>query len=303
MRNAYIRAIQELAGNDERIMALVADNGAIVFDSFRRDFPDRFINFGIAEANMVSVAAGLAACGKIPFAYTIAGFLTMRAFEQVRNDVCMQRQNVKLVGVGGGMAYSNLGPTHHSLEDVAVMRVLPEMKIICPGSPKEAYAATIAAATIDAPVYLRLEATKEKEIYEGDCHFEIGKGVILREGSDIAIISYGSIISEALTVAADIEKLGVSVAVVNMPTVKPIDADLIESLAGKVRQIISLEEHNIIGGLGSAVGEVLLERDCRSVKFTRMGVNDAFAVGYGPRSYLRDQCCIGTGDILRACQE
>ena len=138
MRNAYLKVLYELADKDPRVLALVADNGAIVYDRYRRKFADRFINFGIAEANMISVAAGLASTGKIPFTYTISCFLTMRAFEQIRNDVCLQKMNVKLVGIGAGFVYGNLGPTHHAVEDIAIMRVLPNMKVVCPADHFEA---------------------------------------------------------------------------------------------------------------------------------------------------------------------
>ncbi|MEW6103060.1 MAG: transketolase, partial [bacterium] len=148
MRNAYLSKLYELAKENEHIVALVADNGAIVYDKYRKDFPDRFINCGISEANMISVSAGLASCGKIPFAYTIGCFLTMRAFEQIRNDICLQRMNVKLVGIGSGFVYSNLGPTHHTTEDIALMRTLPNMTIFSPIDPLETKKATIEAARI-----------------------------------------------------------------------------------------------------------------------------------------------------------
>jgi transketolase len=151
MRNAYISAMYELAREDERIMALAADNGAIVYDEYRRDFGDRFINFGISEANMISVAAGLASCGKIPFAYTIACFLTERGFEQIRNDVCLQKMNVKLVGIGAGFGYSDLGPTHQAVEDIALMRALEGMTIFSPADPEKARQATRAAAAMEGP--------------------------------------------------------------------------------------------------------------------------------------------------------
>jgi len=199
MRNAYIAAVHDLAGRDSQILALVADNGAIVFDRYRKDYPDRFINFGIAEANMISVAAGLAACGKIPFAYTIAGFLTMRAYEQIRNDVCLQRMNVKLVGIGAGFAYSDLGPTHHTVEDLALMRILPGMTIFAPCDPQEARRVTFAAAQIDGPVYIRLATGGSPRVYDTDMTFEIGKAVSLHEGNDLTIVTTGHIVPEVLS--------------------------------------------------------------------------------------------------------
>jgi len=287
MRNAYIKAVYDMAGIDRNVLALVADNGAIVFDDFRRDYPEQFINFGISEANMVSAAAGLASCGKIPFAYTIAGFITMRSYEQVRNDVCLQRQNVKLVGVGAGMRYSSLGPTHHATEDIAIMRVLPGMNIIVPASPREAYAATRYAAEIDGPVYIRLEATKEPEFYPEGYEFQLGKGIVLREGSDITFIAAGSIVHDVLKVAGMLAEKGIGARVINMPSIKPIDKENIVQAARETGIIVTVEEHSIIGGLGSAVGEVLLEHGCGHTVFRSLGVEDHFCKGYGTHAYMK----------------
>ena len=211
MRNAYLSTLYQLAKSNKNILALVADNGTIVYDKYREDFTGRFINFGISEANMISVAAGLASCGKVPFAYTIANFLTFRAYEQIRNDVCLQKMNVKIVGIGAGFVYSDLGPTHHSTEDIAVMRVLPEMIILSPSDPLEAVKATNAAAHIVGPVYLRLATGGTPKIYESDYVFEVGKGVTLREGNDMAIIATGSIVHEAVQAVNELEELGISV--------------------------------------------------------------------------------------------
>jgi len=295
-----------MARENSNILALVADNGAIIFDDFRRDFPEQFINFGISEANMVSAAAGLANCGKIPFAYTIAGFITMRAFEQVRNDVCLQRQNVKLVGVGAGMRYSSLGPTHHATEDIAIMRVLPSMNIFAPASPREAYAATCYAAQINEPVYIRLEATQEPEIYGEDYEFQLGKGVVLNEGGDITFIAAGSIIHDVLGVAGKLKEKGIQARVINMPSIKPIDKDIIEKAARETGKIVSIEEHSIIGGLGSAIAEVLLERRCGDIIFKGMGVQDCFCKGYGSHAYLKARNGLAPEQImenaLRICR-
>ncbi len=303
MRNAYIKAIYDMAKEDKNILALVADNGAIVFDEFRKDFPEQFINFGISEANMVSAAAGLANCGKIPFAYTIAGFITMRAFEQVRNDVCLQKQNVKLVGVGAGMRYSTLGPTHHATEDIAIMRVLPSMNIIVPASPKEAYAATRYAAEIDAPVYLRLEATKEPEIYGDDYVFQLGKGVLLAAGRDITLFAMGSIVHDVLQVAGKLLENGISARVINMTTIKPIDKEIIEKAALETGRILTVEEHSVIGGLGSAAAEVLLEKRCADINFKSIGVQDCFCKGYGSHAYLKAKNGLAIEQIMESALE
>ena len=307
MRNAYIKAVYDMAGENKNILALVADNGAIIFDEFRRDYPEQFINFGISEANMVSAAAGMANCGKIPFAYTIAGFITMRAFEQVRNDVCLQKQNVKLVGVGAGMRYSSLGPTHHATEDIAIMRVLPDMSIIVPASPREAYSATRYAAQIDGPVYIRLEATKEPEIYPEDYEFRLGKGFVLREGKDMTFIAAGSIVHDVLEAARLLEEEGIAARVINMPSIKPIDKDIIIQAAQETGKIVTVEEHSIIGGLGSAVGEVLLEKGCGAVGFKAIGIKDSFCKGYGSHDYLKANNGLGieqiVGQAIEICRQ
>ena len=281
MRNAYLKALYELAQRDENILALVADNGAIVYDEFRRDFPDRFINVGIAEANLISLAAGLAACGKIPFTYTIAAFLTIRAAEQVRNDVCLQKTNVKLVGIGAGFVYSDLGPTHHATEDLAFMRALPGMTIICPADPHEAYLATFAAAHLKGPVYLRLTGSKTPSLHDQDYRFEIGRGVTLCTGDDLTLISTGMITHEVLRAARLLQQNGINARLLHLPTVKPLDAEIILAAARETGALLTIDEHSVTGGIGSAVAEVLAEQAETPVKFKRIGLADTFAQSYG----------------------
>jgi len=299
MRNAYLAALYDLAKEDSRILALVADNGAIVYDKYRQDFGQRFINFGIAEANMISIAAGLASCGKIPFAYTISSFLTMRAFEQIRNDVCLQKMNVKLVGIGAGFVYSTLGPTHHAIEDIALMRVLPNMTIVSPADPLESTKATIAAAQIDGPVYLRVSVGGTPKIYEKDYEFKIGQGIILKEGKDIAIIATGGILCEVLQAVDELEKLGISVRLINIHTIKPIDKKIILKAAYDIGVILTVEEHSVIGGLGSAVAEVIAEGHNSPFKFNRLGLNDTFPEGYGTYQEMKEGNGLSRSGIVR----
>ncbi|MFH1593953.1 MAG: transketolase C-terminal domain-containing protein [Candidatus Omnitrophota bacterium] len=288
MRNAYIEALYGLAKNDNRILALVADNGAIVYDKYRKEFPDQFLNFGISEANMVSVAAGLASCGKIPFAYTISAFLTMRAFEQIRNDVCMQKMNVKLVGIGAGFVYSDLGPTHHAVEDIALMRALPNMTILSPADPMESRKITFAARKIDGPVYIRLATGGSPQIYSRDYEFKTGQGVTLKEGRDITFIVTGGILKDVLEAAYELEESGISARVVNIHTIKPIDKEIILAAARDTRTIITVEEHTIFGGLGSAVAEVILEEGNMPVRFKRLGLKGVFPSGYGTYQEMKE---------------
>ncbi|MCX7748455.1 MAG: transketolase [Clostridia bacterium] len=303
MRSAYLSALYDLASENKNILALISDNGAIVYDKYRTDFPDQFFNFGISEANMVAAAAGLASCGKIPFTYTISNFLTMRAFEFVRNDVCLQNQNVKLVGTGAGFVYSTLGPTHHATEDIALMRVLPNMTIVSPGSPLEVRRATLEAAKMVGPVYLRLGTNKEPEIYDNSYVFEVGKGVVLNNGYDITVVSTGAIINEVLQVSSDLKKEGISARVINIHTIKPIDNEILIQAVNETGAILSVEEHNINGGLGSAIAEVILENLNSPVIFHRMGLKDVFCKGYGSHKELRAVNGLSAEHIKKWCLE
>lgn len=302
MRNAYIAALYDLAKGNKRLIALVADNGAIVYDKFRKDFPGQFLNCGISEANMISVASGLAACGRIPFAYTIASFITMRAFEQIRNDVCLQKMNVKLVGLGAGFVYSNLGPTHHATEDIALMRSLPGMTILSPADPMETRKATFAAAEINGPVYLRLATGNTPLIYKDDYAFKVGSAVTLREGNDITIISSGAIVYEVLKAAEELEKLNISVRLINTHTLKPIDKAAILKAAAETKAILTVEEHTVIGGLGSAVAQVIAENVKTAVKFKCLGLNDVFTSGYGSYDEMKEINGLSQAHIIKSAK-
>lgn len=299
MRNAFIAALYDLTKRDERVVALVSDNGAIVYDQYRKDFPDHYINVGIAEANLVSVAAGLAHCGKIPFAYTIAGFLTMRAFEQIRNDVCLQRTNVKLVGIGAGFVYSNLGPTHHATIDLALMRSLPGMTVLSPADPLESRKATLAAAEREGPVYLRLATGGTPVLYKEDYDFQIGRGVTVRQGQDLTLIATGLMVQEALQAASELQENGISIRLINLHTIKPLDEEIILQAARETRAILTVEEHSIMGGLGSAVAEVLAEHAEGLVRFKRMGLRGVFPEGYGSYQDMKEMNGLSCKDIVR----
>ncbi len=299
MRNAYVDTIYNLAKNNRQIMSLNADIGAIVFDKFREDFPDQFINTGVAESNMISVAAGLAHCGKIPFTYTIIPFITMRTYEQIKNDVCLQNTNVKIVGVGAGLVYSTLGPTHHALEDIAIMKVLPNMKIISPADPIEAKKATLEIAEIKGPVYLRLGTAGEPTIYENDYEFIMDRGIELKTGEDATIITTGSITHDVLIAAKELEQDNISVRVININTIKPIDKKIILKAARETGTILTVEEHYIEGGFGSSVASVILEENMSQIKFKRLGIQDYFCSFYGNHEELKSHYGIGKYDIIR----
>ncbi len=295
MRTAYLDTLYELARKDKRVYALISDNGAIVYDQYRRDLADQYLNLGISEANMIGMAAGMASCGKIPFAYTIGAFLAYRAYEFIRNDVCLQNQNVKIVGTGAGEVYSALGPTHHSTEDLGGLRSLPNLTIICPASPMEVKKATIAAYEHSGPVYLRLGTNKEPEIYGHDYDFMIGKAVTVKSGKDITLIGTGSILKDILDVSKKLEEKGIGARVLNIHTIKPIDKEAIINAVDETGRIITVEDHNIIGGLGSAVAEVIAEYG-KSVKFRRIGLHN-FSSGYGTYEQVKKGNGIGVEEI------
>ncbi|MEO5358608.1 MAG: transketolase [Nitrospirae bacterium YQR-1] len=286
MRNAYIKALYELTGRNEKIISLIADNGAIVFDKYREAYPQRLINAGIAEANMISMAAGMASAGFIPFAYTISNFITFRAYEQVRNDLCLQHMNVKLVGIGVGFAYSNLGPTHHNTEDITVMRVLPGLTIFSPSDPLETYNATVAASEINGPVYLRITTGGTPKIYNTPYDFKPGLGVTLTEGGDVTIIATGSIVHETLQAVDILKNSGINAKLINIHTIKPFDREIVLKAMRETGIILSVEEHSVTGGLGGCIAEIIAETG-RSVKFKRLGLNDSFPQGYGTYDEMR----------------
>lgn len=302
MRTAYLDTLYDLAGKDKRVYALISDNGAIVYDKYRRDLAGQYLNLGISEANMLGMAAGMASCGKIPFAYTIGAFLAYRALEFIRNDICMQNMNVKIVGTGAGMRYSALGPTHHSTEDLGCIRSLPNLTILSPASPMEVMKATRAAYEHNGPVYLRLGTNREKEIYEKDFPFEIGKGITLFDGEDITIIGTGNILAEVLKAREILEKEGISARVINMHTIKPLDREIVIKAIHETKAIITVEDHDIIGGLGSAVAEVIAESG-RAVRFSRIGLREHFAVGYGTYDDMVKQNSVCADEIVLRCRE
>ncbi len=298
MRTAYLDTLYDLASKDKKVFALISDNGAIVYDKYRKDLAAQYLNLGISEANMLGVAAGMASCGKIPFTYTIGAFLAYRAFEFIRNDICLQKQNVKIVGTGAGEVYSALGPTHHSTEDLGGLRSLPNLTILCPASPLEVKKATLAAYEHDGAVYLRLGTNREPEMYNADYIYQIGKGIILRPGTDITLIGTGSILNDIMTAADILAKEGIAARVINMHTIKPIDREIILQAAEETKGIITIEDHNIIGGLGSAVAEVIAEAGT-GILFKRLGLQ-SFSNGYGTYAQVKETNGIGINQIISA---
>ncbi len=279
MREAFIRTIGKVTKQNSNVLCIVGDIGAYLLRQYIKDFPDNYYNFGAAEANMIGVAAGLAMSGKIPFVYTITPFVTSRCYEQIKDDVCYNRANVKLVGIGSGVSYGIYGSTHHSLEDIAIMRVLPHMTVISPSDPFEVEEAMLAAAKFVGPVYIRLTLVSKPLNYTRG-KFQIGKARIIKKGTDAAIIAAGDMVSIALAGAEILEKDNIYASVINMHTIKPIDATLIKKLSRECKAIVSLEEHSAIGGLGSAIGEVLSQYPKNRARFRIMGFDDVFCKEY-----------------------
>ncbi|MBF0409941.1 MAG: transketolase [Candidatus Riflebacteria bacterium] len=302
MRDAYINTLYQLTERDNSVFSFVADNGAIVFDRYRRSFPNNFVNFGIAESTMVSVSAGVSSCKKIPFIYTIIPFLVMRAFEQIRNDICMQKMNVKIVGIGAGVSYSTLGPTHHAIEDLALMRVLPNMKIFSPADALETKKATEAAYSIEGPVYIRLGTSKEPAVYNTDYDFQIGKGILLKDGKDVTLIATGNSVHDAKLASDILARDSISVRLINIHTIKPFDNEIVIKAAEETKAIVTIEGHSVIGGLGSAVADTLAEYK-NSVRFKKIGFNDCYCSEYGSFEEMKESCGISVRNIVETVKQ
>ena len=297
MRKAFNEELLKAARQDKRIHMILADIGYGEIEPFANEFPERFINCGVAEQNMTGVACGVALAGNIAITYSIANFPTLRCLEQVRNDVCYHNANVKIVIIGGGMAYGPLGVSHHSTEDLAIMRALPNLKVIAPCDIYEARSAVHAMLAYDGPVYYRCGYKGEKNLHTGPVNFEIGKALKLREGKDAAIIFTGTIGINALQAADELEKQGYSIKLISMHTIKPIDIAAVLD-AAETGCVVTLEEHNICGGMGGAVAEALMDNGAGNIRFKRMALPDVNVCKIGSEEWLRDQYGLGVADIV-----
>ena len=283
-REGYGRALLTLGEKHSDVVVLDADlAGATKTGVFAKAYPDRHFNCGIAEGNMMCVAAGLATTGLVPFASSFAMFAAGRAFEQVRNSIGYPHLNVKIGATHGGISVGEDGASHQCCEDFALMRSIPGMTIICPADAEEAYAATLAAYEHSGPVYLRFGRLAIPDFHEAGFHFQIGKGEVLREGSDVAIIANGLLVYEAIQAGQLLANQGINAMIINMATVKPLDEELVLAAAAKCGKIITCEEHSIVGGLGEAVCSLLCEKLPTPVR--RIGVNDVFGHS-GPAAAL-----------------
>lgn len=285
MRASFFDMLVDLSKDRDDLFVLTADLGFKLFDTFKSQCSDRFYDVGVAEANMIGIAAGLSLTGRNVFCYSIIPFLVMRAYEQIRIDIAYHNLNVKLVGVGGGFTYGMEGITHFGLEDLALMRSLQNMSIVVPADLWEARKLARIACDYPGPLYIRLGRTGEPQIHEAEPAFEIGKPMILRDGKQIALICLGNMVHIGLQVADLLQSRGLSATLVNMHTLKPVDAGFIRQLAGAHEWVFTLEEHNVHGGIGSLVAEVLIESSYRG-SFKRFGIPDLEKV-MGNADYLR----------------
>lgn len=284
-REAYGKALVKLGKMNDDVVVLDADlSKSTKTNDFLKAYPNRFFNMGIAEQNLVGAACGLAAAGKVPFASTFAMFATGRAFEVIRNSVCYPKLNVKIAATHAGITVGEDGGSHQSVEDISLMRSIPNMTVVVPADGIEAEKMIFAAAEFDGPMYIRLGRSAVPTIFEEDYNFEIGKGVVLRDGNDVTIIACGIMVNEALIAADMLKEENINARVINMSTIKPIDTDLIIKAAKETKAIVTAEEHSVIGGLGSAVSEVVSESNPIIVK--KVGMNDCFGESGTPGELL-----------------
>jgi len=297
MRNTIINTIFESAKINKNIVLLTADLGYSVLENFQNQLPEQFCNVGIAEQNMIGVAAGLALSGKKVFVYTIVPFATMRCFEQIRIDVCYQNLDVTIIGVGGGYAYGTLGTTHYAIEDIAIMRSLPKMKIISPADKIEAKLLIGQVLEQQGPFYIRLNRGGETDIHKSDnIDLKIGDGIQLSENSEILLISTGNITQCSVEAADRLAAEGIGVTVVSLSTLKPVNKEYLSKILSGKKYVFSLEEHNINGGLGSIVAEFMAENQI-SAKFSRLGINDEYLKEIGKQDYMRDLAGISSEKV------
>jgi transketolase len=303
MRTAFIETLFELAKKDERIVLVVGDLGFGVVTRFMQELPKQFVNAGVAEQNMTGLATGMALSGKIVFTYSIANFPVIRCLEQIRNDVCYHNANVKIVGVGAGMAYGSLGISHHATEDIAIMRSLPNMTVLAPNDPVEAELATRAAVTHGGPCYLRLGRAGEPKVHDSNIEFQLGRAITLREGSDLTIIATGGLLKNALIAADNLLQQGIYSRVLSMHTIKPLDNSAVLAAARETPIIVTVEEHTIIGGLGGAVAEILSEISSPKATLVRIGLKDDFSCEVGDQEYLREFYGLSSEAIAKKARE
>ena len=303
MRNAFADEITSLAEHDSRIVLLSGDIGNRLFNDFKERYPSRFFNTGVAEADMIGIAAGLALGGLKPVVYTIASFAIYRAFEQIRVDLCYPNLPVVIVGVGAGLGYASNGPTHHSCEDIAVLRALPNMTVLTPADAWDLRSLLEAALQLAGPSYMRIGKKGEPLVHETRPAIQIGQALELRSGSDIAILCSGTLMPQTLDVASDLESTGIKTSVFSMHTVKPLDEKLLERLFRDVKLVVTIEEHSRIGGLGSAVAEWKADHFQANARLLRLGTPDQILHHSGEQEHALEMCGLTVGKMTSTIRQ
>jgi transketolase len=302
MRNAFAAEITELAVTDDRVVLLSGDIGNRLFDTFRDRCPGRYFNCGVAEANMISVAAGMAMNGLRPIAYTITPFITTRCLEQIRVDICYHDVPVTIVGVGAGLSYASLGPTHHSCEDIALLRALPNMAVVCPGDAVEVRLAIRAGLQRTSGMYVRLGKKGEAVIHKTSPAFAIGKAITLRSGRDVCILSTGNMLPEAVETVEQLGRYGIDAELVSFHTVKPLDADCLNDAFDRFPLVVTMEEHSRLGGFGAAVAEWLADQPRRAASLCRFATADEFLHESGEQEHARHHFGLTAPQMAQAIQ-
>jgi transketolase len=300
MRTTFARTLGELAERDPRVFLLTGDLGFSVLEPFRERFPKRFVNVGVAEQNMLGIAAGLAHSGQVVFVYSIANFPTLRCLEQIRNDVCYHELPVRIVSVGGGLAYGSAGYTHHGVEDLAVMRALPGLSVFAPGDPIETELITTALLDLAGPAYLRLGKASEPAVHEARPELVPGRAHLLQDGSDVTLIATGGMLFAAREAARELaSRHGLSVRLLSMHTLKPLDELAVVRAANETRLLVTCEEHSCIGGLGSAVADVLAALPAPRARLVKFALPDRASEVVGSQRYLLSRL----GSIVERVQQ
>jgi len=296
MRTIFFQNLGEHAKKDKSIFMLFADLGVKFFYGLKAIDPKRCIDVGVAEANMVDMAAGLAMSGKNVYCYSIIPFLIARTLDQIKVDLAYNNLNVKLVGAGGGIVYGLEGVTHHSIEDIAVMRSLPNFAVVAPGDVKEAEALVEESVNWQGPLYMRFGRDGQSNVHEKEIDFKIGRGIVVKEGEKVCLIATGSMLYCAKMAAENLKEKGYNPTLVSMHTIKPLDEELVKRLARESKIIFTLEDHSVLGGLGSAVAEVLVESDYKGA-FRRIGLPDQYTKEIGRPDYLLEKLGLDTRSI------
>lgn len=303
MRDTFVKTLVELAKEDKNIELITGDLGFGVLKPYWEAVPDQFTNAGIAEQNMTTVAAGMALEGKTVFTYSIGNFPTLRCLEQIRNDCAYHNANVKVVCIGGGFVYGSLGMSHQATEDLAILRALPDVVVMAPADLVEAEECTKALAAYPGTAYLRLGRGGEKQIHDHIDNFQMGKAIKVRDGKKIEIFSTGAIFEEVNAAYNVLVEKGYDPAVYTFPTVKPIDTEVIKECAKEFDVVVTCEEHNIVGGFGSAVAEVMAEMKEKKAYLLRIGLNDEYSIKVGNQNYLRQQYGMDSASIVKKIEE